>query len=154
MIRTHYEEYGDEGHNLGDPAIIHDCGLKGWVLLTGDRTWFTHARVKFAKAKIAVFVTTDNNEGPGKWGPRIIAARSDIMRELARRQKPFTGVISGQGRVSHVRLYEHGRWKLITMGRRIHPMSTDKKESGAVEIQAIGSGFNQSQTAADGKAED
>ena len=118
IIVTHYEEYGDEGHNLGDPAIIQDCGLKNRVLLTGDQDLVhTYAR-EIRAAKIAVFVTTDNREGPAKWGPRIIAAKTDICRELARRKKPFTAMISKEGRVTLVRLYESGEWKTIAIGKK------------------------------------
>ena len=68
-VVTHYEEYGDEGHKIGDPVIIQDCGLKNRVLLTGDKDLIhTYAR-EIKDAKIAVYVTTDNHEGPAKWGP-------------------------------------------------------------------------------------
>jgi len=121
IIVTHYEEYGDEGHNLGDPAIIQDCGLKNRVLLTGDQDLIhTYAR-EIREARIAVFVTTDNQEGPDKWAPRIISAKSDMLRELRRRKKPFTCTISKEGRVSQVRLYERGEWKTIIIGRRNPP---------------------------------
>jgi hypothetical protein len=114
-VVTHYEEYGDEGHNIGDPVIIRDCGLKNRVLLTGDKDLVhTYAR-EIRRAKIAVFVTTDNMEGPSKWGPRIIAAKSDIWRELRRRVKPFTAVISKDGGVTQVRFCEKGKWKAITI---------------------------------------
>jgi hypothetical protein len=68
-----------------------------------------------------VFVTTDNAEGPDKWGPRIIAAKSDIWRELSRRIKPFTATISKEGRVIQVRLFESGQWKAITIGKKNAP---------------------------------
>jgi hypothetical protein len=128
-IVTHFEEYGEEGHNVGDPAIIHDCGIKDRVLLTGDKDLVhTYAR-EIREAKLAVFVTTDNMEGPQKWGPRIISARSDILRELKRREKPFTAVISSQGRVSHVRLHEHGQWKVLTIGKKNPPHVNKQKDT-------------------------
>jgi predicted nuclease of predicted toxin-antitoxin system len=128
-IVTHYEEYGDEGHNVGDPAIIHDCGIKNRILLTGDKDLVhTYAR-EIREAQIAVFITTDNMEGPQKWGPRIIAARSDILRELKRRKKPFTAVISSKGRISHVRVYEDRQWKVITIGKKTPPHVNRQKEA-------------------------
>jgi len=133
IIVTHFEEYGDEGHNLGDPAIIEDCGIKNRVLLTGDKDLVhTYAR-EIRDAEIAVFVTTDNMEGPQKWGPRIIAAKSDIWRELGRRKKPFTSVISKEGRVSQVRIYERGKWESIIVGKKNPPHVNRQKqaESGA-----------------------
>lgn len=127
-VITHFEEYGDEGHNVGDPAIIHDCGIKNRVLLTGDKDLVhTYAR-EIREARIAVFVTTDNMEGPQKWGPRIIGARSDILRELKRRRRPFTAVISNQSRVSHVRLYERGQWRVIAIGKKNPPHVNRQKE--------------------------
>jgi hypothetical protein len=135
-IVTHYEEYGDEGHNIGDPAIIHDCGLKKRILLTGDKDLVhTYAR-EIRSAKIAVFVTTDNMEGPQKWGPRIISARSDIFRELKRREKPFAAVISAQGRVSHVRISEEGQWKVITIGKKNPPHINRQSETSAGATEA------------------
>lgn len=134
-IVTHHEEYGDEGHNIGDPAIIHDCGLKKRILLTGDKDLVhTYAR-EIRSAKIAVFVTTDNMEGPQKWGPRIISARSDILRELKRRERPFTAVISAQGRVSQVRVYEHGQWKVITIGKKNPPHVNRQKQTYAIAVE-------------------
>ncbi len=128
-IVTHYEEYGDEGHKIGDPVLIQDCGLKNRVLLTGDQDLIhTYAR-EIKDAKIAVFVTTDNQEGPSKWGPRIIAAKSEIWRELARRKKPFTAVISKEGRITQVRLYESGTWKTISIGKKNPPHINKQKRS-------------------------
>lgn len=118
VVATHYEEYGDEGHKIADPVIIRDCGLKNRVLLTGDQDLVHTYAVEVREAGIAVFVTTDNNEGPDKWGPRIIAARSDIWRELSRRTKPFTARISREGKITQVRIYEKGRWKAIAVGQK------------------------------------
>jgi hypothetical protein len=119
VVVTHFEEYGDEGHKIVDPAIIGDCGLKNRVLLTGDQDLVYTYALEIKQARIAVFVTTDNNEGPDKWGPRIIAARRDIWRELSRRAKPFTARISREGRVTQVRIHEKGEWRAITIeGKR------------------------------------
>ncbi len=89
ILTTIYEEFGDAESRMNDPVIIHDCGLKGRVLLTGDQDMvYTYAK-EIAEAGVAVFVVTNNNEGPKQWGPRIISARESIRRELHRRQKPF-----------------------------------------------------------------
>jgi hypothetical protein len=128
-VLTHFEEYGNEGHRIGDPAIIQDCGIKNRVLLTGDQDLIhTYAR-EIREAKIAVFVTTDNNEGPDKWAPRIIAAKPDIWRELRRRKKPFTATISKQGRITQVRLYENGAWRTTVIGRRNPPHINRQKQN-------------------------
>jgi len=121
IVTTHFEEYGDEGHKIADPVIIRDCGLKNRVLLTGDQDLIYTYALEVREAKIAVFVTTDNNEGPDKWGPRIIAAKQDIWRELSRRAKPFTARISREGRITQVRLYEKGGWKSVVIGQKKSP---------------------------------
>ena len=126
LIVTLYDEYGDAESKIADPVLIYDCGLKGRVLLTGDQDLvFTWAK-EIAEARIAVFVTTNNNEGPKQWGPRIIAAQRDMVRELGRRTKPFTGRISTGGRITQVRLYEGTEWRTITTARKTHltPAST------------------------------
>lgn len=129
LVITHFDEYGDEGHKIGDQAIIQDCGRKNRVLLTGDQDLIhTYAR-EIREAKIAVFVTTDNQEGPAKWGPRIISARNYIWRELARRTKPFTATISKEGRISQVRIYEHAQWKTIVIGKKNLPHVNRQKGS-------------------------
>jgi hypothetical protein len=120
-----YDEFGEAESRIADPVMIQDCGLKNRILLTGDqqlvRTWAK----EIVEANIAVFVVTDNNEGPKKWGPRIIAAKADIFRELRRRQKPFTARISADGRVTQVRLYENGLWRSIEIGKK-NPPHTSK----------------------------
>jgi hypothetical protein len=134
-VVTHFEEYGDEGHNIGDPVIIHDCGLKNRVLLTGDQDLIHAYAREIVDAKIAVFVTTDNREGPSKWGPRIAAAKSDIWRELGRRKKPFTAAISKEGRITQVRIYEARQWKVIAIGKRNLP-HTNKQKQGPASISS------------------
>ncbi len=128
-VVTHYEEYGDEGHNIGDPVIIHDCGLKNRVLLTGDQDLIHSYAREIKDAKIAVFVTSDNCEGPAKWGPRITAAKADVWRELSRRNKPFTATISKEGRVTQVRLYEGQQWRAITIGKKNPPHFNKQKQN-------------------------
>jgi hypothetical protein len=148
LIVTHYEEYGDEGHKLGDPVIIRDCGLKNRVLLTGDKDLVhTYAR-EIKLAKIAVFVTTDNREGPAKWGPRIISCKSDILRELSRRKKPFTATISKEGRITQIRIYEGGRWKAIAIGRKNPPHVNRQKQAlpRTASIQGTDRGASEDKT--------
>lgn len=128
LLVTIFEEYGVAESRIADPVMIYDCGLKNRVLLTGDQdlvyTWAKEIR----DAGIAVFVTTDNNEGPRQWGPRIIAAKDDIWRELARRSKPFTARISREGRITQVRIHEKGEWKSIAIGKKRLPHKNRQKE--------------------------
>lgn len=118
ILRTTYEEYGEADYLIADHVIIASCGLLNRVLLTGDQDLLRSWNNEIIQAKIAVFVTTDNQEGPNQWAPRIIAARSDIMRELARRQKPFTASIAKEGRISLVREHDGTEWKSITIRKK------------------------------------
>jgi hypothetical protein len=97
LLVTIYEEYGVAESKIADPVFILDCGFKNRVVLTGDQDMVYTWAKEIVDAGIAVFVTTDNNEGPKQWGPRIIAAKADMLRELRRRQKPFTASISRDG---------------------------------------------------------
>jgi hypothetical protein len=106
LLVTLYDEYGDAESKIADPVMIYDCGFKGRTLLTGDQDLVSTWAKEIAEAGIAVFVTTNNNEGPKQWGPRIISARTDILRELRRRERPFTARISTDGRITQVRVYE------------------------------------------------
>jgi hypothetical protein len=56
--------------NRGLQTPIADCGFKNRVLLTGDRDLVHTWAKEIVDASIAVFVTTDNSEGPQQWGPR------------------------------------------------------------------------------------
>jgi hypothetical protein len=128
VLTTIYEEYGEAESKIADPVVILDCGFKNRVLLTGDQDLIYTWAKEIAEAKIAVFVTTNNNEGPKQWGPRIISARRDIMRELRRRKKPFTARISTKGRITQVRIYDSGQWKTITIGKKNPPHINRQKQ--------------------------
>jgi hypothetical protein len=118
QIVTLFDEYGEAESRIADPVMIADCGFKNRVLLTGDRDLVHTWAKEIVDASIAVFVTTDNSEGPQQWGPRIIAAKEGILRELRRRHKPFTATISREGSISQVRLYEGSRWKGIEIKKK------------------------------------
>jgi hypothetical protein len=122
---------------LGDPTIICDCGLKNRILLTGDQDLVYTYAPEISKAGIAVYVTTNNNEGPDQWGPRIIAAKGDIWRELKRRKKPFTARISSDGRITQVRLYVGRRWNTISIGAK-NPPHENKQKAEAIIGSAVG----------------
>ena len=127
QIVTIYEEFGDAESKIADPVMIEDCGFKNRVLLTGDQDLVYTWAKEIKDAGIAVFVTTNNNEGPKQWGPRIIAAHREILRELRRRQRPFTARISSEGRVSQVRIYDGTVWKPITITSKNPPHINKQK---------------------------
>jgi hypothetical protein len=121
QIVTLFDEFGEAESKIADPVMIADCGFKGRVLLTGDQDLvFTWAK-EIADANIAVFVTTNNEDGPKDWGPRIISAKRGILRELQRRRTPFTARISTEGIVTSVRLYTGIHWKAISIARKNPP---------------------------------
>jgi hypothetical protein len=118
IVRTTFDEYGEAESRIVDPVIITSCGLLNRVLLTGDQDLVRSWNKEIIQAGIAVFVTTDNNEGPSAWGPRIIAAKEGILRELRRREKPFTASISKEGHVAQVRIYDGTQWKAIAIRKK------------------------------------
>lgn len=126
ILRTSFEEYGEADSRIADPVIIASCGLLNRVLLTGDQDLLRTWHKEIIQAGIAVFVTTDNREGPQQWGPRIIAAKDDILRELKRRHKPFTANISKEGRVTQVRIHDGTEWQKITI-RKKNPSNYERK---------------------------
>lgn len=127
VLRTSFEEYGDADFRIADPVIITSCGLLNRVLLTGDQDLLRNWNKEIIQANIAVFVTTDNREGPDQWGPRIIAAKDDILRELQRRSKPFTANISKEGRVTTVRVHDGKNWQTIAI-RKKNPSNYGRKQ--------------------------
>ena len=156
ILTTIYEEFGDAESRMNDPVIIHDCGLKNRVLLTGDQDMvYTYAK-EIAEAGVAVFVVTNNNECPKQWGPRIVAARHGIFRELHRRQKPFTARISKDGVITQVRLYDGIQWKAITIGKKNPPHTSKYKpetEPESSQLSGSSSGLTENQAGAEEKAE-
>lgn len=127
LVVTLYDEYGDAESKIADPVMIYDCGLKGRVLLTGDQDLVSTWAKEIAEAGIAVFVTTNNNEGPKQWAPRLIRAKEDMLRELRRREKPFTARISADGRITQVRIFEGSHWKIIALGKKNPPHANKYK---------------------------
>jgi hypothetical protein len=118
QIVTLYDEYGEAESKIIDPVMIADCGFKNRVLLTGDRDLIRTWAKEIVEANIAVFVTTDNHEGPRIWGPRIISAKKGILRELGRRNPPFTATIAADSSISQLRIYEHSQWKSIEVRKK------------------------------------
>ncbi len=114
---THTQVYKDR-QDVKDPEIIADCGKAKTVLLTADSDLEFSYAAEINAAKIAVFVLSNNNDGPEKWGPRIINARQDMEREIRRRRKSFSAQINAEGRVSRVRIYYRRKTKEIHISPR------------------------------------
>lgn len=129
ILVTIFEEFEEAESKIADPVFISDCGLKNRVILTGDQHLPYNWSKEIVEARVAVFVTTNNNESPKVWGPRIISAQAGILKELARRTKPFTANISREGRVTQVRIYDGKKWKTITIGKKNPPHINKQKEN-------------------------
>jgi len=78
---------------------------------------FTYA-AEIRGAKIAVFILTNNHEGPDVWGPRVVSAKSYIERELGRRRKPFAAHITTESRINQVRLYYKKKTRVIKIAKK------------------------------------
>ncbi|MGD0456641.1 MAG: hypothetical protein ABSC21_02720 [Terriglobia bacterium] len=124
---SHRDVYGPRS-STDDPEIISYCGIKRnkMVLITADQDMeFTYAP-EIRKARVAIFIVTNNHEGPDKWLPRIVSAKLDMERELSTRAKSFAARISTEGRVTQVRRYFKKKDKVWHLGPKKHllPIST------------------------------
>ncbi len=126
VVRTLYDEFGEAESRIADPVVIQHCALMNRVLLTGDQDLIRTWNKEIIQGQIAVFITTDNREGPDQWAPRIITAKEDILLELSRRTKPFTANIAKEGRISTVRVHDGKEWRTIQI-RKKNPSNYERK---------------------------
>jgi hypothetical protein len=89
LLVTIYEEYGDAESRIADPVMIYDCGLKNRVLLTGDQDLVYTWAKEIKEAGIAVFVTTDNNEGPKQWGASDHRRQAPDLARIVSQEETF-----------------------------------------------------------------
>ena len=89
-------------------------------MITADGNLEYTFALEITAAKIAILLLGNNNEGPAKWGPRIIAALPEIDRELAVRKRPFLMRLSADGTIAQLRLYR-------TNGTRVVKLSITRK---------------------------
>jgi hypothetical protein len=119
-VIAHQEHYGPEAQKISDPEVISECGRLKYPLLTADGNMpFTFAS-EIRNAKIAVFLLSNNHEGPEVWGPRVISAKLDMEREWYGRAKPYTAHINREGRVSYVMRYYRKKVKKTSLQKRDH----------------------------------
>lgn len=88
------------------------------MLITADPDFEHTYGAEIIQAKIAVFYLVNNHDGADLWGARILAARSDVLRELWRRRKPFVAHITREGIVNQVKLYYRKKTKVIKIARK------------------------------------
>lgn len=125
---THRSCFG-ERQDVSDPEVIAHCGKSHMVLISADYDFEAMYAKEIRAAKIAVFVVSNNHEGPDKWGPRIVSAKDEIFDQLKRRKKPFVGFIGESGRVTKVRLYRRDKIKEIPIAKYTGPQRQRKDKS-------------------------
>jgi hypothetical protein len=119
-VLAHQEHYGPGAQRVSDPEVISECGKLKHPLLTADGNLpFTFA-TEITNAKIAVFLLSNNHEGPEVWGPRVISAKLDMEREWYGRAKPYTAHINREGRVSYVMRYYRKKVKKTSVKKGDH----------------------------------
>jgi hypothetical protein len=77
-ICTHHDWYGPQGTLIEDPTIIADCGKHKTVLITADSDLEFSFGVEIYAAKVAILILSNNNDGPNRWGPKIVQAKDKI----------------------------------------------------------------------------
>jgi hypothetical protein len=118
IVVTHLERYGSQRDTEPDPSIAIECGKQKNVLITADPDFEHTYGAEILAAKIAVFYLVNNHDGADKWGARILGARTDILRELGRRRKPFVAHVTTEGIVNQVKLYYRKKTKVIRIAKK------------------------------------
>lgn len=116
-IVTHLDRYGSQRDTEPDPNIAIECGRQKNVLITADPDFEHTYGAEILQAKIGVFFLVNNHDGADKWGARILAARTDMIRELGRRRKPFVAHVTTEGVVNQVKLYYRKKTKVIRIAK-------------------------------------
>ena len=129
IVVTHYEEYGDEGHKIADPVIIADCGFKNRILLTGDKDLQRSFAPEIVDAKIAVFITTENHEGPANGGLESSLPKQTFGRNWLAGTNPSqrTYPVKAEYPKSGCTMAVHG--KRSTSERKIQRTETSKRKT-------------------------
>lgn len=87
-----------------DPWIFYQCGKKGMVLVTSDKTFlkfFPHmAAIRLGKT--AIFYFTQNNYNSAARGRAMLNAKDRILKIIRVERRPFIASISMGGQVTLV----------------------------------------------------
>ena len=114
-ISTHHDWYGPQGTLIEDPQIIADCGKRNTVLITADSDLEFDFGAEIYSAKTAVLILGNNNDGPNKWGPRILTALQAIEDQMAMRRRPFVLRLGAEAKLIQVRLYRKPKDRVIRL---------------------------------------
>jgi hypothetical protein len=119
-IVTHHDWYGPQSTLIEDPRIIADCGKANTVLLTADSDLeFTFGAEIYA-AKVAILILSNNNDGPARWGPKIVAAKIDITDQISLRKKPYVLRLGSDGTLTQIRLFRKRANRVIRLNTAKH----------------------------------
>lgn len=130
-VFTHRTCFGQQDQNISDPLVVKRCAKDRRVLITADADLEFMCGSEISASKVAIFVLSNNHEGPDKWGPRIIKAKEQILYELKRRKKPFVGHVGESGRVTKVRLYRGTDIQDIPLATYTGPVTRKGKKKQA-----------------------
>lgn len=89
------DEQGQPLRNIQDPDVIRFCHKNGWMLVTRDHEMRNLHRQEIRKTDIAILATAHNSAASqDEWVVAIINLKSRILREYAKRERPWFATFS------------------------------------------------------------
>lgn len=89
-VECHSEHFPDE-KVIPDPEWIQLCGLKGWIVVTGDKA-IEHDpinRQAVIDSKAKVVMLEENNSRAIEWASAITVSRKELLRIVDEKPGPF-----------------------------------------------------------------
>jgi predicted nuclease of predicted toxin-antitoxin system len=117
-ILTHQSYFGPGGQRISDPEVIRACAEEHRVLITADSDFGFMYAAEIKQAKLAIFVLSNNHDGPEKWAKRIISAKEQIFQQIADRKRPFVAHINDVGSVNRITLYRRSKTKDLRIAQK------------------------------------
>jgi hypothetical protein len=98
-------EDGAREQGVKDPRVIHLCNRHQWLLLTTDSSICnTHNEEIKLCPDLAILATAHNSaEDPDEWISGFIKAKARVEREFKKRQRPWYGQFSRDGKITTIR---------------------------------------------------
>lgn len=124
-ILTHQSHFGAQHQRISDPEVISHCGREHRVLITADGDFAFMYAAEIRVSKIAVFVLSNNHDGPVQWARRIISAKEQIFQQASKRKKPFVAHINEAGSVTRITVYRRNKTKEISV--KVKPKKKESK---------------------------
>lgn len=86
---------GSKRENVKDPEVIAFCNKHRWLLVTADGDMRNAHRNEIRKTKVTILATAHNSlTTPDNWVAAIITAKTRILREFRKRERPWFATIS------------------------------------------------------------